>query len=360
MIYLNLINKEYFNTEYKIDSFMTENEKTKNDFLSTKITDTNSTNIHQRLRDVFSQTTNNIIKKEISMIKNIPVILINSFAQDIYNAYYKIDYSNKTINANKNYNIKDNKKSLNNKYKNLYINNTFFQYVLDNVKHKIELITENNKHITVLYVTNLINSELKELQRQISDYKIQYLADNNSNNASKTSNYEVNSKNTFKFKTNSSIIKDNENISTNNNSSVLGSLIRNNIYTKRNIGTKKRKFETLNMFHINPNTIFQNKEIISSINRKDESNSEEKSPKKMQTINSYKNNKKNNSNSKDKISTNKRNLKYKFKTSNSVDRVYQRNGRNKSKLFCKKENKKIERTFSQVFLKKDYIKPRTV
>jgi hypothetical protein len=52
------------------------------------------------------------------MIKNIPVILINSFAQDIYNSYYKIDYSNKTINANKNYNIKDNKKSLNNKYKN--------------------------------------------------------------------------------------------------------------------------------------------------------------------------------------------------------------------------------------------------
>ena len=372
MIYLNLINREYCRNEYKIDSFLTESEKTKNDFLSTKLSDkmsdkfseinsNNNNNIQRRLRDVFSQTTHNMIKKEISMIKNVPVILINSFAQDIYNSYYNSDYKQKTINKNKNDNIKDHKKSLNNQYKNLYINNTFFQYVLDNVKHKIEIINENNKLITVLYVTNLINDELRSLQKQISVYKKQYLTDNNNNSysASKTSNYETNSKNTFKFKTNTSIIKDNENISpndNNDNSGVLGSIIKNNIYLKRNFGTKKRQFETLNMFRINPNTFFQNKEIISSINKKDDSNSDEKSPKKMKTINAYKNKKKINSNNDDKINKNKFNVKYNLTISNSADNVNKRFGRNNSQNFGKKPKKKIERTFSEVFLKKDYIK----
>ena len=74
----------------------------------------------------------------------------------------------------------------------------------------------------------------------------------------KISNYEITSNNTFKFKTNNnSSIRDNENISTNNNSSVIGSLIKKNIYFSRNNNLKKIKFDTLNMYHIDPNILFQ-------------------------------------------------------------------------------------------------------
>ena len=349
MIYLNLINAEYNNNkDYKIDSFLTEsneNEKTKNDYVNTKINEIN-TQSQKKLKDMFSQTSDFHIKNEMSLINKIPIVLINSFAEDIYNSYITKEYkTNNIINNNNNMNNDSKKirKSLNNKYKNLYINNTFFKHVLDNVKHKIEVINENNKPITVLYVTNLINNELKLLQKQISDYKKQYYTENTSNNISKISNYEINSKNTFNFKTNNSSIKDNENISTNNNSSALGSLIIKNIYSKRNNGTKKRKFDTLKMFHIDPNTFFQNKEIISSINKKDECKSEDKYPKKIKiVINPY--NKKRDITSDDEIK-NKFNL-----TNNSVDHAYHRI---KSKLCYKKLNKKIERTFSEIFLKKD-------
>ena len=347
MIYLNLIHKENNNNDYKIESFLTENEEneiTKNDYTNSQISDINN---KRKAKDMFNQTSNSKIKNEISMLNNIPIILINSFAQDIYNSYYRNEYKTKAINNKKP--IKNNvKKIYNNKYKNLYRNNKFFKYVLDNVKHKIELISENNKSISVLYVTNLINNELKYLQKQISSYEKQYCRENTSNNISKISNYEITSNNTFKFKTNNnSSIRDNENISTNNNSSVIGSLIKKNIYFSRNNNLKKIKFDTLNMYHIDPNILFQNKEIISSIKNKNESKTNDnKNAKKIKIVmNSY--NKQKDLNSDDEIN-NKNNL-----TSNSVDHA---NSRIKSKKFNNNYNKKLEKTFSQIFLKNDYKK----
>ena len=95
------------------------------------------------------------------------------------------------------------------------------------------MINQSNKQISVLYVKNLINSEIKYLQKQLSNYKKQYYTENTSNNISKISNYEIASGSSFKFKTNNnSSIKDND-ASTNNNSSQLGSLIEKYICKKK-------------------------------------------------------------------------------------------------------------------------------
>ena len=287
MIYLKLLNEENNKNDYKIESFLYENnekEKDKNDLNTNNenINEINNSN-KQKINNMFSQTESNRFNNEIKMINEMPIVLINFFAEEIYKNYY-INKNPNTTQVTNSQNISNNKNTKNinikqsfnnsNINKNAYINNIFFKYVLDNVKHKIELINNKNKQISVLYVKNLLNSELKFMQNQISNLKLHNFTENTSNNISKISNYDITSKNTFHFKTNNSSIKDNENFSTNNNSSVLGSLIKS-IYTQRNEG-KKKKFDTMNLFHINPKTFFQNKEIISSINNKDEENSSNK------------------------------------------------------------------------------------
>ena len=342
MVYLNLLNIENNKNDYKIESFLTERnekEKVKNDIINTKIDELNKKNL-QKLNNMFSQTDAFKIKNDLTMINNMPIVLINLFAEEIYKNFYMNNNETTSKINNKNINKKNiNQSFSNNIKKNAYINNTFFKYVLDNVKHKIEVINESNHQISVLYVKNLISDELKYLQKQLIDYKKQYYTENTSNNISKISNYEITSRNTFHFKTNNSSTKDNENIyNSNNNSSVLGSLIKKNIYAKRNEG-KKRQFDIMNMFHIDPNYFFQNKAIISLINKKEE----DKNAKKIKiVINSYKSKKKEENDEKMEANYNL--------TSNSVDHAYQRM---KSK---KTLNKEIERTFSQVFLKSDYAK----
>ena len=343
MVYLDLVSGENNKNEYKIESYLTENfekDKNKQNIINSKNNEINNKN---KTDSIFVQTEDSKFKNEISSIDNIPIILINLFAEEIYKNYYNKEYSNR---SRKNIISENVKQSYNNNInRNLYINNKFFKYVLDNVKHKIEVINQSNKQISVLYVKNLINSELKYLQKQLSNYKKQYYTENTSNNISKISNYEIASGSSFKFKTNNnSSIKDND-ASTNNNSSQLGSLILKNIYAKKNEGTKKRKFDMTNIFYkVSPNQFFQNKEIISSINKKDE----ERNSKKIKIfINSY-NSRKTNSDDEINNTTTNHNL-----TSNSVDLE---NKRLKSKIFNKNINKKIPRTFSQVFLKTDYKK----
>ena len=359
MIYLNLIkgDKNENKNNYKIESFLKdydENEKIRNDIIINKINEMNKQN-KKKIDNIFNKVELSKIRNDMAMIENIPVILINFYAQDIYNNYYNstnkeilnLKKTNKLSNSDIDNN--NNLESLITNFKknmiqrNKYVNNVFFKYILDNVKHKIEIINQNNKHITMIYVKNLINSEIKYFQKEISNYKNQYNTNTSQftgNNTSRITNYETSSKYTFKYRTNNSSIKDNENASTNNNSSLIGNLIKKNIYSKKN-GGKKRKFETTNIFHkVDPNTFFQNKEIISSIKKKDK-------------IEEYKNkgsNKKNDSDNEDKT-------KDKFNlTTNSFDHAAHK--KIKSKLFQRDESqKKLERRFSDVYLNKRYKKP---
>jgi len=271
IIYLNLSNptNKLIQKEYSVEQI------DKNEFVNKKIEEINSLK-KQKIKEIFNKNEKTKIKKDLSSLNNIPIVILNLFAEDIYNNMSgKNNQDNQEkINSNnfnkskKLNNIKDSTKNLlnlDNISKTIYKNNTFFQFILNNVKRKIEIINDSNKSISILYVMNLINNELSDLRKNIEDY----LVENNqltSNNVSKISNYEITPSNTFRFKTNNSKIKINDN----NSSGVLGNLIKNQIYSKKNDGSKKIFFENnINNKKNKENTIFQNKEIIFSINQKE-------------------------------------------------------------------------------------------
>ena len=359
IIYLNLSNpaNKLIQKEYSVEQI------DKNEFVNKKIEEINNLK-KQKIKEIFNKNEKTKIKKDLSSLNNIPIVILNLFAEDIYNNLNgknnqdnqeKINSNN--FNKSKKLNsIKDSTRNLlnlDNINKTIYKNNTFFQFILNNVKRKIEIINDSNKSISILYVMNLINNELSDLRKNIEDY----LIENNqltSNNVSKISNYEITPSNTFRFKTNNSKIKINEN----NSSGVLGNLIKNQIYSKKNDGSKKIFFENnINNKKNKENTIFQNKEIIFSINQKEtKGRTDVKNIKKINIPKKIKNLKNlNNKNKPLELGTSSE--KEKFLTSRYYFNTSPDKIQSKQKFFHKvKEEQKIPRSFSEVFLKKNYPK----
>ena len=359
IIYLNLSNpaNKLIQKEYSVEQI------DKNEFVNKKIEEINNLK-KQKIKEIFNKNEKTKIKKDLSSLNNIPIVILNLFAEDIYNNLNgknnqdnqeKINSNN--FNKSKKLNsIKDSTRNLlnlDNINKTIYKNNTFFQFILNNVKRKIEIINDSNKSISILYVMNLINNELSDLRKNIEDY----LIENNqltSNNVSKISNYEITPSNTFRFKTNNSKIKINEN----NSSGVLGNLIKNQIYSKKNDGSKKIFFENnINNKKNKENTIFQNKEIIFSINQKEtKGKTDVKTIKKINIPKKIKNlNNLNNKNKPLELGTSSE--KEKFLTSRYYFNTSPNKIQSKQKFFHKvKEEQKIPRSFSEVFLKKNYPK----
>ena len=359
IIYLNLSNpaNKLIQKEYSVEQI------DKNEFVNKKIEEINNLK-KQKIKEIFNKNEKTKIKKDLSSLNNIPIVILNLFAEDIYNNLNgKNNQDNQEKLNSNNFNkskklnsIKDSTRNLlnlDNINKTIYKNNTFFQFILNNVKRKIEIINDSNKSISILYVMNLINNELSDLRKNIEDY----LIENNqltSNNVSKISNYEITPSNTFRFKTNNSKIKINEN----NSSGVLGNLIKNQIYSKKNDGSKKIFFENnINNKKNKENTIFQNKEIIFSINQKEtKGKTDAKNIKKINIPKKIKNLKNlNNKNKPLELGTSSE--KEKFLTSRYYFNTSPDKIQSKQKFFHKvKEEQKIPRSFSEVFLKKNYPK----
>ena len=359
IIYLNLSNpaNKLIQKEYSVEQI------DKNEFVNKKIEEINNLK-KQKIKEIFNKNEKTKIKKDLSTLNNIPIVILNLFAEDIYNNLNGKNYqgnqeklNSNNFNKNKKLNsIKDSTRNLlnlDNINKTIYKNNTFFQFILNNVKRKIEIINDSNKSISILYVMNLINNELSDLRKNIEDY----LIENNqltSNNVSKISNYEITPSNTFRFKTNNSKIKINDN----NSSGVLGNLIKNQIYSKKNDGSKKIFFENnINNKKNKENTIFQNKEIIFSINQKEtKGRTDVKNIKKINIPKKIKNLKNlNNKNKPLELGTSSE--KEKFLTSRYYFNTSPDKIQSKQKFFHKvKEEQKIPRSFSEVFLKKNYPK----
>ncbi len=356
IIYLNLSNpaNKLIQKEYSVEQI------DKNEFVNKKIEEINNLK-KQKIKEIFNKNEKTKIKKDLSSLNNIPIVILNLFAEDIYNNLNgKNNQDNQEKLNSNNFNkskklnsIKDSTRNLLNLdsiNKTIYKNNTFFQFILNNVKRKIEIINDSNKSISILYVMNLINNELSDLRKNIEDY----LIENNqltSNNVSKISNYEITPSNTFRFKTNNSKIKINEN----NSSGVLGNLIKNQIYSKKNDGSKKIFFENnINNKKNKENTIFQNKEIIFSINQKEtKGKTDVKTIKKINIPKKIKN--LNNKNKPLELGTSSE--KEKFLTSRYYFNTSPDKIQSKQKFFHKvKEEQKIPRSFSEVFLKKNYPK----
>ena len=355
IIYLNLSNEtNKSNSDYTVEQI------DKNEFVNEKIKEINSLK-KQKIKEILNKNEKTKIKNDLQMVNNIPVILINFFAEDIYN---NINSKNSQENNNSN-NNKDNKISNNsnsskkiinfdNINKNIYKNNTFFQFILNNVKRKIELLNDSNKSLSILYVKNLINSELSDLKKNIENYFIEYNK-HTSDNISKISNYEITPSNTFRFKTNNSKIINSDNNA--NDPGVLGNLIKSNIFSKKNEGSKKLYFDNTNSNKkAKEKSIFQNKEIIFSIHQNTTRGKVKyKNIKKInipKIIQNLKNSR--NQNNKLEMGTDTENTflrsRYYYKTSpNKKD--------SKNTFFHKiKKEKTISHSFSEIFLKKNYPK----
>ena len=181
IIYLNLSNpaNKLIQKEYSVEQI------DKNEFVNKKIEEINNLK-KQKIKEIFNKNEKTKIKKDLSSLNNIPIVILNLFDEDIYNNLNgknnqdnqeKINSNN--FNKSKKLNsIKDSTRNLLNLdsiNKTIYKNNTFFQFILNSVKRKIEIINDSNKSISILYVMNLINNELSDLRKNIEDYLIEII-----------------------------------------------------------------------------------------------------------------------------------------------------------------------------------------
>ena len=354
IIYMNLSNQsnksnKKFNRQYSLETI------DKDKIVNKNIKEINNSK-NQIFKEIFNINEKSKIKKDLAIIKTISPVLINLFAEDIHN---KINMENKngkltSNNSKRNNIINKNKGLFDNINKTIYKNNTFFQYVLNNVKHKIEILNDSNKSVSVLYVMNLINKELSDLKKNLENVEKNLAIENNqftSNNVSKISNYEFTPSNTFRFKTNNNNIKGNND----NNSGVLGNLIKNNIYSKTNDGTKRLNFENKkNDFKIKENFMFQNQEIIYSINQ-EESKGQIKS-KNIKKINISKISKLRGKVFETGTNTEKENFFTSRSLNNSPVKIRAKNNFFRKNKNNNNEEKIISHSFSEIFLKENYPK----
>ena len=128
--------------------------------------------------EILSQKLNEINNKSIITIKNIfnetdfgklnnDILSINDMSKGIIDKYVE-----KIFNRNRyNDNINDNNDYLNGEKHNLITNNVFLDWILENVKRKIELKNEFNQHLTTVWVKNLVYREINELKNRFGQFK---------------------------------------------------------------------------------------------------------------------------------------------------------------------------------------------
>ena len=174
MVYLNLFNIRSENKNNSIvnfDSFFNsiDNFEIKNNeeekILSEKLKNINNKSII-KIIDIFNETNFDRLNNDFFSISNIQQSYLNRFAEKLLNKYK----DNNNINMSKDENsINSFNKSQ--ESSNLIYNNVFFDWILDNVKHKIELKNEYNQILTTVWIQNLINGEINELKNRFIEFK---------------------------------------------------------------------------------------------------------------------------------------------------------------------------------------------
>ena len=173
MVYLNLFNiksERKSNSILNFDSFFNsiDNFEMKNNdedkLLSKKLNEINNKSII-KIINIFNETTFDKLNNDFLTINNIQNFYLNQYSERLLNKYR--GNNNVSIDEGKNIN------SFNKSYDrtNLICNNVFFDWILDNVKHKIELKNEYNQHITNVWIQNLINDEINELKNRFIEFK---------------------------------------------------------------------------------------------------------------------------------------------------------------------------------------------
>ena len=174
MIYLNLFkypskdnNTHFINFDsfYKdIDNFEINNKNNiaENEILSKKLVEINKKSII-KIKNIFDETDFSKLNDDLLNINNNKSKgIIDIFIQNILNKNNKINENN--FNNSEISNI-NGEKSL------IITNNIFLDWILDNVRRKIELKNEFNQHLTTVWVRNVIYSEINELKNRFAEFR---------------------------------------------------------------------------------------------------------------------------------------------------------------------------------------------
>ena len=169
MIYLNLykypsydgINNHILNLDSfynDIDNF--EINKNNDENLSKKLKEINHRSF-VRLIDIFNNTDFNKLNYDLMDINKIPGDIIDKSIE-------KLIKKRRKKNVNKtDYNIIDDLDG----ERAVLASNIFMDWILDNVKHKVELTNEYNEVLSTVWVKNLISSEINALQNRFSEFR---------------------------------------------------------------------------------------------------------------------------------------------------------------------------------------------
>ena len=286
MIYLNLFkypsednNTHFINFDsfYKdIDNFEINNKNNiaENEILSKKLVEINKKSII-KIKNIFDETDFSKLNDDLLNINNNKSKgIIDIFIQNILNKNNKINENN--FNNSEISNI-NGEKSL------IITNNIFLDWILDNVRRKIELKNEFNQHLTTVWVRNVIYSEINELKNRFAEFRksiklsnyLDYMNTKKKNNILNKKNLKKNDKSNITSSTlrsylDNSYIKsflNNSNINSNNYSKEIGkkhiyTLTQNNTLNDFTVG-----FDFFyNKYYSQKRTNYNNKKQLISIN----------------------------------------------------------------------------------------------
>ena len=186
MKYLDLF-KELSDCDYVILNKLIENEDNyfKNEILESIIDKKEKQKMAEKLNllkekensmmeDLVRKTLNNNWNEPLLLIEKIPNDLIEDYAEKIYKEFININnIKNKEI-YKKGANSDNEKTNLApKKNEKLIIHNVFFEFVLNNIRKKIEIRNQYNKILSLKYIKALMDNELKKLRLTINKVKKQ-------------------------------------------------------------------------------------------------------------------------------------------------------------------------------------------
>lgn len=191
MKYLDLF-KELSDCDYVILNKIIESEDNyfKNEILESILDKKEKQKVEEKL-NLFKETENNmmenLVRKTLNnnwnepslLIEKIPNDLIEDYAERIYKEYMNINnIKNKEIikNGINSYNDKTNVAPKKNEE--LVVHNVFFEFVLKNIRKKIEIRNQYNKILSLKYIKALMDNELKKLKLTINKVKKQISTQN--------------------------------------------------------------------------------------------------------------------------------------------------------------------------------------
>ena len=171
MVYLNLVKippkKQNPINFLNLDSFYNGldnfefKSKNKNEMLSEKIDEINKKSI-VKLNNIFNNFDYEKLNNELTNFHTISKDMINKSIEKLL--------VEKNINRNL-YKTENNIFNEIDGERIILVNNVFFDWILDNVKHKVELTNEYNEVLSTVWVRNLIYKEMNELKNRFAEFR---------------------------------------------------------------------------------------------------------------------------------------------------------------------------------------------